>query len=97
MRRLQRESAKSLYLFVSERGAPLSVAGYQRMVARAGRAAKFRFLIHSHILRHSTGYKLANDGHDSRAIQGYLGHRSLLSTQRYMALAPDRFRKFWRD
>ena len=97
LRRLQRESAKSLFLFVSERGAPLSVAGYQRMVARAGRAAKFRFLIHSHMLRHSTGYKLANDGHDSRAIQGYLGHRSLLSTQRYMALAPDRFRKFWRD
>ena len=92
LRRLQRESAKSLYLFVSERGAPLSVAGYQRMVARAGRAANFRFLIHSHMLRHSTGYKLANDGHDSRAIQGYLGHRSLLSTQRYMALAPDRFR-----
>ena len=97
LRRLQRESAKSLYLLVSERGAPLSVAGYQRMVARAGKAANFRFLIHSHMLRHSTGYKLANDGHDSRAIQGYLGHRSLLSTQRYMALAPDRFRKFWRD
>jgi integrase len=97
LRRLHRESAKSLYLFVSERGAPLSVAGYQRMVARARKVAKFRFLIHSHMLRHSTGYKLANDGHDSRAIQGYLGHRSLLSTQRYMALAPDRFRKFWRD
>ena len=97
MRELQRESAKSLYLFVSERGAPLSVAGYQRMIARAGKAAKFRFLIHSHMLRHSTGYKLANDGHDCRAIQGYFGHRSLLSTQRYMALAPDRFRKFWRD
>jgi integrase len=97
LRRLQRESIKSPYVFVSERGAPLSVAGYQRMVARAGKAAKFSFLIHSHMLRHSTGYKLANDGHDSRAIQGYLGHRSIVSTQRYMALAPDRFRKFWRD
>ena len=97
LRRLQRESTKSLYVFVSERGAPLSVAGYQRMIARAGKAAKFTFLIHSHMLRHSTGYKLANDGHDSRAIQGYLGHRSIVSTQRYMALAPDRFRKFWRD
>jgi len=98
LRRLQREhGSSSPYVFVSERGAPLSVAGYQRMVARAGVAAKFRFLIHSHMLRHSTGYKLANDGHDSRAIQGYLGHRSLVSTQRYMALAPDRFRKFWKD
>ena len=67
LRRLQRDRAiRSPYVFVSERDAPLSVAGYQRMVARAGRAAKFPFLIHSHMLRHSTGYKLANDGHDSR-------------------------------
>jgi type 1 fimbriae regulatory protein FimE len=49
------------------------------------------------MLRHGTRYKLANDGHDSRAIQGYLGHRSLVSTQRYMALAPDRFKRFWKD
>jgi hypothetical protein len=65
LRRLQRESERSTYIFVSERGAPLSVAGYQRMVARAGVAAGFPFLIHSHMLRHSCGYKLANDGHDT--------------------------------
>src|SRR5215467_7390347 len=57
--------------------APLSVAGYQRMVARAGVAAKFTFLVHSHMLRHACGFKLANDGHDTRAIQAYLGHRSI--------------------
>jgi integrase len=98
LRKLQRETtAKSVYIFVSERGAPLSVAGYQRMVARAGVAARFPFLVHSHMLRHSTGYKLANDGQDTRAIQGYLGHRSIVSTQRYTALAPDRFKRFWKD
>ena len=97
LRRLQRETVKSVYVFISERGAPLSVAGYQRLVARAGKAAKFSFLIHSHMLRHSTGYKLANDGQDTRAIQGYLGHRSIVSTQRYTALAPDRFKRFWKD
>jgi len=96
LRRLQRE-ATSPYVFVSERGAPLSVAGYQRMVARAGEAAGFGFLIHSHMLRHGCGYKLANDGQDTRAIQAYLGHRSIQSTVRYTALAPDRFRNFWRD
>ena len=59
LRRLQWESSvKSVYVFVSERGAPLSVAGYQRMVARAGKAAKFPFLIHSHMLRHSTATSL---------------------------------------
>jgi hypothetical protein len=82
---------------VSERLAPLSVAGYQRMVARAGDAAGFPFLVHSHMLRHSTGYKLANDGQDTRAIQHYLGHRSIASTVRYTALAPDRFKNFFRD
>ena len=98
LRRLQREAqVKSLYVFVSERGVPLSVAGYQRMVARAGKAAKFPFLIHSRMLRHSTGYKLANDGQDTRAIQGFLGRRSIMSMQRYSALALDRFKRFWKD
>ena len=43
------------------------------MVARAGVAAKFTFLVHSHMLRHACGFKLANDGHDTRAIQAFLG------------------------
>jgi type 1 fimbriae regulatory protein FimE len=73
------------------------VAGYQRMVARAGEAAGFPFLVHSHMLRHSCGYKLANDGQDTRAIQHYLGHKSINSTVRYTALAPDRFKGFWKD
>ena len=93
LRRLQRESERGTYVFMSERG----VAGYQRMVARAGEAAGFPFLVDSHVLRHSCGYKLANDGHDTWAIQGYLGHRSIVSTQRYTALAPGRFKHFWKD
>ena len=100
LRRLQREmpeGVRSVHIFVSERQAPLSVAGYQRMVARAGEAADFPFAVHSHMLRHSCGYKLANDGRDTRAIQHYLGHRSISSTVRYTALAPDRFKGFWKD
>ena len=49
------------------------------------------------MLRHSCGCKLANDGQDTRAIQHYLGHRSIASTVRYTALAPDRFKHFWKD
>ena len=97
LRRLKRETPASIYMFVSERLAPLGVAGYQRMVARAGEAAGFPFLVHSHMLRHSCGYKLANDGQDTRAIQHYLGHKSINSTVRYTALAPDRFKGFWKD
>jgi integrase len=80
LRKLLREAPTSPYVFMSERCAPLSAAGYQRMVARAGVAAKFTFLVHTHMLRHACGFKLANDGHDTRAIQAYLGHRSIMST-----------------
>jgi integrase len=58
---------------------------------------KFPFLISSHVLRHSCGYKLANEGQDTRAILHYLGHRSIASTVRYTKLAPDRFKGFWKD
>ena len=68
-----------------------------RMVQRTGRAAKLPFPVHPHMLRHSTGYKLANDGADTRSLAHYLGHRNLQSTARYTALAPDRFKGFWRD
>ena len=64
---------------------------------RGRQAAGFPFLVHSHMLRHSCGYKLANDGQDTRAIQHYLGHKSINSTVRYTALAPDRFKGFWKD
>ncbi len=49
------------------------------------------------MLRHGCGYKLANDGHDTRAIQHYLGHRNIQHTVRYTELAPDRFKGFWKD
>jgi site-specific recombinase XerD len=43
---------------------------------------------HDHMLRRVCEYKLANDGHDTRAIQVYLEHRNLQNTTRYTALAP---------
>jgi type 1 fimbriae regulatory protein FimB/type 1 fimbriae regulatory protein FimE len=67
------------------------------MVERAGRFAKLGIKAHAHMLRHACGYKLANDGHDTRALQAYLGHRNIQNTTRYTALAPDRFKGFWRD
>jgi type 1 fimbriae regulatory protein FimB/type 1 fimbriae regulatory protein FimE len=67
-----------------------------RTIAGARKTAKFPFLIHAHILRHNTGYRLANNGQDTRAIQRYLGHRSIVSTQRYTALARDWFKRFWK-
>ena len=55
------------------------------------------FPIHPHMLRHACGFKLANDGHDTRALQHYLGHKNIQHTVRYTEMAPDRFKDFWRD
>ena len=97
LRRLQREQEpKSPFVFTSERGAPFSTAGFARMVERAGEEAKLPFKAHPHMLRHACGYKLANDGHDTRALQAYLGHKNIQHTVRYTELAPTRFKDFWR-
>src|SRR5262249_7584709 len=64
---------KSPFVFTSERGAPFSTAGFAKMVARAGIVARLGFKAHPHMLRHACGYALANAGHDTRALQAYLG------------------------
>ncbi|MGB6807190.1 MAG: tyrosine-type recombinase/integrase, partial [Pseudolabrys sp.] len=97
LRRLQRAARGSPFVFVSERGAPFSNRGLQAMVERAGKAAGFAMKIHPHMLRHACGYKLANDGVDTRTIQGYLGHRSIQHTVRYTELSPTRFKSLFRD
>jgi integrase len=98
LRRLQREQEpKSSYIFTSMRDAPFTTAGFRKMVARLGAAAKFDFLVHPHMLRHACGYKLANDGVDTRSLQAYLGHKNIQHTVRYTELAPTRFKDFWRD
>ena len=96
LRRLRREqSPKSPFVFTSERGAPFTTAGFAKLIARAGEAAGFGFKAHPHMLRHACGYALANAGHDTRALQAYLGHKNIQHTVRYTELAPTRFKNFW--
>jgi integrase len=95
LRELKR-TAVSPFVFTSERGAPFTTAGFAKMVARAGEAAKLKS-VHPHMLRHACGYALANKGHDTRALQAYLGHKNIQHTARYTELSPTRFKDFWRD
>jgi type 1 fimbriae regulatory protein FimB/type 1 fimbriae regulatory protein FimE len=97
LRRLKRESETSPFVFTSERGSPFTPEGFIRMIERAAVSAGLEIKAHAHMLRHACGYALASKGHDTRAIQGWLGHRSITSTAVYTALAPNRFKDFWRD
>lgn len=89
-----RADARSAYLFLSERG-PMTRQAFNYLVAQAGKRAKLRFHVHPHMLRHSTGYYLANRNHDTRLIQDYLGHRNVAHTVRYTRTAASRFEGLW--
>ena len=97
LRKLKREEIESRFVFMTERAAPITIAGYRKMISRTGQSAEFPFPVHPHMLRHACGYKLANDGQDTRAVQHYLGHKNIQHTVRYTELSPERFKSFWED
>jgi type 1 fimbriae regulatory protein FimB/type 1 fimbriae regulatory protein FimE len=97
LRALRRRDSAARFVFTTERKAPMTAAGFRKLLARIGEKARMPFLVHPHMLRHACGYKLANDGHDTRALQHYLGHKNITHTVRYSELSHDRFNGFWKD
>jgi type 1 fimbriae regulatory protein FimB/type 1 fimbriae regulatory protein FimE len=97
LRKLQRDYPETPYVFVTERKSSLTTSTFRKIIARAGKEAEIEMPLHPHMLRHSTGFKLANDGHDTRAIQHYLGHRNIQNTVGYTQLSAQRFNDFWQD
>jgi len=85
------------YVFTSLRGGPMTRRTVHHVVAEAAKAASIGFPVHPHMLRHATGYYLANAGQDTRAIQLYLGHKNIQHTVCYTELAAGRFKDFWKD
>jgi integrase len=78
LRRLQREQGLSSHVFMSERDGPMTPKAFHALFGRIG--SKMQFLIHPHMLRHGCGYALANAGHDTRALQAWLGHKNISAT-----------------
>ena len=98
LRRLRREQKPaSPFVFTSERGAPFATGGVRTLIARLGQASGFQYRVHPHMLRHATGFRLANKGVDTRSLQAFLGHKNIQHTVKYTELLPNRFRNFWDD
>jgi type 1 fimbriae regulatory protein FimB/type 1 fimbriae regulatory protein FimE len=93
---LRKQFPDTGYVFASERGTPFGSDAVNWLVKKIGKRAGLPIPVHFHMLRHSCGYKLANDGVDTRAIQDWLGHVSIAHTVRYTALSATRFKNFWR-
>jgi integrase len=83
--------ATALDFITFTRSVPLR-AGFLSSCASSTVFRRFRRAI-----RHACGFALANAGHDTRALQAYLGHRNITHTVRYTELARDRFKDFWQD
>jgi integrase len=96
LRELRRQFPDSGFVFATERGGPFTPDAVNRLIKRIGERAGFDYKVHAHMLRHACGFALANAGHDTRALQDWLGHRSIQHTVRYTELAPTRFKDFWR-
>ena len=94
--RFLEEQGLSSHVFMTERDRPMTPTAFHALFGRIGARAKMQFPIHPHMLRHGCGYALANAGHDTRALQAWLGHKNIQHTVRYTELAPDRFKNFWR-
>jgi type 1 fimbriae regulatory protein FimE len=91
------KSPYSQYVFLSRHKLPLSDSTVQNIFKKLGVLAGIEFPVHPHMLRHSCGYKLANDGVDTRTIAEFLGHTSMNNTYRYTAISPNRFNQLWKD
>jgi len=95
LRRLQRDYPNVPFVFTTERGGPLTRSTVSKLLSRAGQNSELGFPVHPHMLRHGTGYYLANKGIPTRTIQAYLGHKSIQHTVRYTELSATAFANLW--
>jgi integrase len=97
LRELRRQFPDSGFVFATERGGPFTADAVNRLIKRIGERARMPFQVHAHMPRHGCGYALANAGHNTRAIQDWLGHRSIQHTVGYTEPSPTRFKDSWRN
>ena len=97
LRRIKRlQEPVSRYVFMTERKAPMTANGFFKMLQRTADSIGMDG-VHPHLLRHACGFKLVNQGVDTRTLAAYLGHRQIANTARYTKMDARRFDGFWKD
>lgn len=91
------KGADSEWLFLSQKGGPLSRQQLYNIFQKHGKNAGIPVLLTPHMLRHSCGFALADNGADTRLIQDYLGHKNIQHTVLYTASNAARFRGVWEE
>jgi type 1 fimbriae regulatory protein FimB/type 1 fimbriae regulatory protein FimE len=94
--KLRKQQPDSEFVFLSERGTPMSADNFLKLVKRLGKKAGLSVNVHPHMLRHGAGFALVQKGAGIRHIQAFLGHRNVQNTVLYTKLASDAFKSFGR-
>ncbi|SFN39249.1 type 1 fimbriae regulatory protein FimB [Xenorhabdus japonica] len=95
LRQRYKNSDQSDWLFLSRTGARMSRQQFYKIIRQTSLKANLAVCANPHMLRHSCGYALADNGVDTRLIQDYLGHRNIRHTVRYTASNAGRFETIW--
>lgn len=85
----------SPYLFVGQRGEPLSASSARDTFRRACIAAGMVGRASPHTLRHSFATHMLEGGADLRVVQEMLGHGSIATTERYTHVSTGRMREVY--
>jgi type 1 fimbriae regulatory protein FimB/type 1 fimbriae regulatory protein FimE len=96
LRKLRRRHPVARYVFLTDRGTPMTRNGFFKLLQKAATKAGLAD-VHPHLLRHATGFKLVNQGFDTLSLAAYLGHRQVANTKRYCRMDSRRFEGLWRD
>jgi type 1 fimbriae regulatory protein FimB/type 1 fimbriae regulatory protein FimE len=97
LKQLRRRHPNSSWVFLSERGAPMTRRNAHSIVARAGKNAKLGFPVHPHQLRHALGFYMSEKGVPTRSLAAYMGHKNLNNSAIYAALSSTHFNDWWSD